>query len=367
MSSEHLKYVIALQMVPLIGPKSAKSLISFCGSPEAVFKEKKSHLVKIPGIGESMSSKIVKFNNFDKVDKELDFIEKHNIKPLFYWNEEYPKRLIHIEDAPVMLYYNGNADLNAQKIIGIVGTRSATNYGKDFCTKLVKELAEFDVTIISGLAYGIDYCAHKEAVNNNLPTIGVLAHGLDTLYPFQHRDLALKMIENGGLLTEFPTETNPNRENFPKRNRIVAGMVDGLIVVESPKRGGALITAEIAYSYDRELFAVPGRNNDKTSEGCNNLIRIQKANILTEAKDIAYHLGWDMKKRKKVKKKINISSLSEIEKLIVLTIQANEKIHIDKLATLAGQNSSKLPILLLELEFKDFIQPLPGNFYRIKL
>jgi DNA processing protein len=247
-TDEILKYRIALTLLPGVGAVNAKTLVSYCGSVEAVFKQKKSLLEKIPNIGPLTSESILKQDVFDRAEKEIAFIHKNKITPLFYLDAEYPSRLKNCDDSPALLYFKGNADLNVQKVIAIVGTRNSTQYGKRVCENLIEGFAAFNITVISGLAYGIDITAHKLALKNNLPTVGVLAHGLDRIYPGIHSDTAEKMLDNGGLITEFMSETKPYRENFPSRNRIVAGMVDAVIVVESALKGGALITAEIANS-----------------------------------------------------------------------------------------------------------------------
>ena len=365
MTSNELTYAIALQMVPMVGPTLAKNLIAYCGSPEAVFKEKKNHLLKIPGIGNKTSESVISFKNFERVENEITFIRKHQIKPLFYLEEDYPQRLRDIEEAPLLLYYKGNTDLNKTKVLAFVGTRNATDYGKKMCRQLVEGLQEYEVLIVSGLALGIDHCAHKTALDLHLPTVGVLGHGLDTIYPPQHRLMAVKMIKNGGLLTEYPSGTKPDKENFPARNRIVAGMVDGVVVVESAARGGALITAEIANSYNREIFAVPGRTTDEISAGCNKLIRFNKACMVESVNDLAYHLGWDFKKDQKNENKINFAELTDIEKNIVDIIRKEEKINIDKLLNLMNINLPELSLILLDMEFRGFVKPLPGNFYKI--
>ncbi|MCK6649967.1 MAG: DNA-processing protein DprA, partial [Bacteroidia bacterium] len=235
--SDSLKYKIALSLIPNIGDVLAKRLVAYCGSVEAVFKEKRAALEKIPGIGTINVAGIVNLDVFERVEQEIRFIEKNNIQPIFYLDKEYPKRLTHCEDSPVMLYFKGDADLNAKKVISIVGTRDATDYGRSLCEKLIKDLAPLEPLIVSGLAYGIDICAHKAALDNDLKTIGVFAHGLDKIYPAAHRPVAEKMIGQGGLLTDFMSKTQPNPEFFPSRNRIVAGMADCTIVIES-KVGG---------------------------------------------------------------------------------------------------------------------------------
>lgn len=365
MKKETLRYAISLQMVPMIGPKLSKNLIAYCGSPEAVFKEKKIHLQKIPGIGKKISELVASFKDFDRADRETEFIEKHHIKPLFYLEDEFPQRLRDIEDAPILLFYKGNTSLNRSKILAFVGTREASEYGKKMCRKIISDLKEYEVLIVSGLAFGIDHCAHKTAMETGLPTVAVLGHGLDFIYPYQHRGTAVKMIKNGGLLTEYSSGIKPDKENFPQRNRIVAGMVDAVVVVETARKGGALITAEIAFSYNREIFAVPGRADDVMSEGCNNLIRLNKAYIAENANDIAYHLGWDLKKHVEKENKVNFAELSEIEKNIIDLLKKEEKINIDRLIYLLDTELPALSMTLLDMEFKGLIQPLPGNFYKI--
>jgi len=259
MNSNYILYNIALSLIPNIGDLLAKKLVSYCGSAENIFKEKKQSLEKIPGIGSFYASAALNNNSALKMaEKELIFIEKNNIKPIYYLDNEYPKRLLHCDDGPIMLYFKGNANLNAPKIISIVGTREATEYGKETTGKLITDLAQHEVTIISGLAYGIDIQAHKFALENNIPTICVLAHGLDRIYPTIHKNIAEKMLENGGWLTDFISDTQPNKENFPKRNRIVAGISDATIVIESKKNGGSLISGDIANNNKRDVFFFPG-------------------------------------------------------------------------------------------------------------
>jgi DNA processing protein len=364
MDREQLTYIIALQQIAFVGPVHAKNLIAYCGSPEGIFSEKKAHLKKIPGIGEKIAHNIWQYKDFEIAEKEMIFIEKHNIKPLFYLDEEYPSRLKDVEDAPILLFYKGNATLNGPKMLAVVGTRSATNYGKRICDEIVSALKDYNVTIVSGLAFGIDHCAHKASVKNNIPTIGVLAHGLDTIYPSQHRSIAINMLNNGGLLTEYISGTQPNRENFPMRNRIVAGMTDAVLVVETARRGGALITAEIAYSYNREVLAVPGRSEDEMSAGCNHYIKINKACLVESANDIAYLMGWDLKSLPTKKPPTDISKLSQTEQELMKVLKSAEKTHIDKLVNEMDLSHPELSLALLDLEFRGFLQALPGNFYK---
>ncbi len=365
--NEQLLYHIAITSIPNIGDITAKKLIAYCGSSEQVFREKKGVLEKIPGIGGINARKIIqhKTEALAIAEEELIFIKKNNITPLFYLNDNYPKRLLHCEDGPILLYSKGNAEFNNPKVISIVGTRKATEYGKSFCDKIVKELKPHHPLIISGLAYGIDICSHKAALKNNLPTVGVLAHGLDKLYPSQHTGVAKQMIENGGLLTDYKSRTNPDRENFPKRNRIVAGLSDLTIVIESSKKGGSLITAYIANDYNRDVFALPGRLNDSQSEGCNNLIKINKAALIQSVKDIEYIMGWEAEKKVIQNQTQLFVELSSEEKTIVAILSKQEKIGIDELSLQAKIPMSKTTAMLLEMEFNGVVKMLPGKLYKL--
>ena len=279
---KNLLYHIALTSIPNIGSITAKKLIAYTGSVSQIFNDKKSTLEKIPGIGAFNAQNIIQNKDFalNLAQHELSFIEKHNINALTYLEDNFPKRLIQCEDGPLVIFSNGEFNFNSQKVISIVGTRNATDYGKEFCENLIFDLMPHKPLIVSGLAFGVDICAHKSAIKNNLPTIGVLAHGLDRIYPAIHTSTAKQMLENGGLVTEFRSGTNPDRENFPKRNRIIAGLSDLTIVIESSKKGGSLITADLANSYNRDVFALPGRINDTQSEGCNALIKQNKAHLI---------------------------------------------------------------------------------------
>lgn len=360
-----LLFQISLTLIPLVGDVNGKRLLAYCGSPEAVFSEKRSALEKIPGIGQVTINSIVNHKVFGRAEKEIEFIDKHDITPVFYTQSEYPVRLSNCDDSPMMLYYKGSSDLNAQRVASIVGTRRATNYGKSKCEDMVDFLKEKDVVIVSGLAYGIDSCAHRRAVFNDIETIGVLGHGLDKLYPAQNRKLAEKMLENGGLLTEFKSETNPDRENFPKRNRIVAGMCDAVIVIESGRRGGALITAEIANSYNRDVFAIPGRTDDEVSQGCNLLIKTNRAALAESGQDIAYIMGWDDKPIQKKSQAELFVQLSDEENTILEIIKESKEIGIDQLVIKCGLPTSKVAAALLNLEFEGIVKSLPGKQYAI--
>jgi DNA processing protein len=363
---EDLIYKLALTLIPGVGSVNGKSLVAYCGGVKAVFMEKKRALLKIPGIGEQTINAIANHNVFGRAEEELAFIEKNNIAPLFYLDKEYPIRLKQCHDSPLMLYYKGTSNLNAAKVVAMVGTRKATEYGRDMCRKIIEGLVEQNVLIVSGLAYGIDTWSHKAALDNKLETIGVLGHGLDRIYPFANRALAEKMTESGGLLCEYMSNTMPDRENFPMRNRIIAGISDAVIVVEAGASGGALITAEIANSYNRDVFAVPGRLGDPHSEGCNKLIKINKAALIQSAKDISYLLNWnDEKDHKKVVQRQLFLNLSPDEELIVSTLREKGDMEIDTLLLETLLMPAKAASVLLNLEFEGVIRCLPGKVYRL--
>ncbi|MGF7040557.1 DNA-processing protein DprA [Mucilaginibacter lappiensis] len=362
-----LHHRIALSFVKNLGPVSAKSLIAYLGSEEAIFKTSVAKMVKIPGIGD----KRVALWDFDdalkKAEKELLFIEKHGIEVIFYTDSRYPKRLKNCGDSPVLLYARGKMELNPLHIISIVGTRNATDYGRQLCKQLIEELQQYNVLIVSGLALGIDVAAHKECLRLNMPTVGVLGHGLDRLYPSQNRATAEKMLENGGLLSEYPSGTIPDRENFPQRNRIVAGIADATVVIEAGIKGGALITAEIANSYNRDVFAFPGRLGDDYSEGCNFLIRNNKAGLLTCVADLAFSLGWEKTDHAKpVEQFVLPLDLSADERLIFDILQQHKTpLAIDDLTIKANMPMSMLAMNLLNMEMQGYIRSLPGKTYRI--
>jgi len=355
---------IAVKLIPSVGDTVARNLFGYCGSAKAIFTEKKSRLMKIPGVGPATAEHIVAFKNFRRAEEEWRFIEKHKIQLCFYADDHYPKRLKQIIDPPFILYYRGSSSLDQPKIIGVVGTRQATEYGKKFCSQLIEALVPFNVLVISGLAYGIDIAAHRAALRNNLPTIAVLAHGLDRIYPSAHKNIASKMIGNGGVLSEYISGTPPDREHFPERNRIVAAMSDAIIVVEAAEKGGALITAEYANSYNKDVFALPGRNNDEYSAGCNKLIKTHKAALIENADDLIYIMGWDTGQKSKKMKQISLNiDLSPLELQIIRAIEEKGKTHIDELTIIASTPNSELALILLNLEFNGILKSHPGNYY----
>jgi len=358
-------YEIALTLVPGVGDINGKKLVAYCGGAEAVFCESRKALSRIPGIGEHTVNSIASQKTMLRAETEMFFIEKNDVKPLFYLDHDYPKRLQHCHDSPMMLYYKGNADLNVAKSVGIVGTRNITEYGKQVIEKIVEEFSSDNILIVSGLAYGVDSMAHKSALKYNLATVGVLGHGLQIIYPADNYKLAHNMLARGGILTEFLSDTKPDRENFPKRNRIVAGMIDCLIVVESAMKGGAMITAEIANSYDREVFAIPGRVGDTYSEGCNYLIRTNKANLMLSATDLNYIMRWDHDAKVVSKQLRMFRDFSDDEKKILDVFGKDTVVHIDQIIVGTELTPTKIASVLLSLEFDGVVTALPGKRYQI--
>lgn len=370
MVTNNLKYKIALSLIPKVGHITAKKLVAYVGDYEGVFKESKKNLLKIPDIGQTLANNIVHTNVLPLAEKEIEFIEKNNIRVIFYLDEEYPERLKHCIDAPILLYTKGELSLNQRKVLSIVGTRKATDEGVSFCTSLVSALADrgHNPIIVSGLAYGIDATAHKAALDNNLATVAVLGHGLDIIYPASHKSLANKIMDNGLLITDFPSKSKRDKNNFVKRNRIIAGLSDATIVVESGEKGGALITADIANSYNRDVFAVPGRVMDTHSKGCNQLIKTNKAALLEKVEDIEYLLGWEPENKpnqKDIQRNLFVE-LNDEEKIIVDILKSNTKeLPIDTICLKAQLPTSKVSPILLELEFKGILKTLPGKTYKL--
>ena len=362
-----LLYRIALTLVPHIGPVQARLLVEHFGDAASVFKAKKSALDKLDGIGEIRAGSIRHFNGLPEAEKEIAFIDKYKISPLFLTDPQYPQRLRHCYDPPTLLYYRGSANLNAARIISVVGTRYKTEYGKQLAEKLVGDLAELDILIVSGLALGIDAIAHKAALKNELPTVGVLAHGLNKMYPAEHTALAKDMLrQGGGLLTEFRSNTSPDKHHFPTRNRIVAGISDATIVVETDIKGGSMITANLANGYHREVFAFPGKTTDAKSAGCNHLIKSNKAMLITGAQDLAEALGWEQKPAtpRQLQQEL-FTHLPDDEKCIVLLLKEKETMHIDELNTSTGLGASPVAAALLSLEIQNIVSSLPGKRYRL--
>ena len=364
MSSDVL-FQVALTLVPNVGAVQAKILVEHFGTAENIFKARKKELDLLEGIGEVRANAIKYFNDFATAEAELVFLDKFRIQPLFLTDEEYPKKLLSCYDSPTLLFYRGQADLNHEKTISIIGTRNNTEYGRQLTEQLIEGLKSLNILVVSGLAYGIDAIAHKSAVQNNLPTVGVLAHGLDTIYPAAHKSLAKQMLLNGGLLSEFRKETLPDKHNFPRRNRIVAGIADCTIVIETAARGGSMITAELANGYNRDVFAVPGKVTDSKSAGCNYLIKNNKAVLITSAEDVIENMGWMPKKLKAKQQKELFITLTSEEQTIVDLLRQKESLHVDELFLQSGLNSSTVAAAILNLEFENIVASLPGKMYRL--
>lgn len=364
-SQEQTQYLIALSMIPGIGDARIKKLVAYCGGAKEVFHQKKGFLEKIPNIGKKLAASVSNAEVILRAEKEMVFAQKNDVSIISFLSKEYPTRLKHCTDAPVVLYSKGSGSINPPRCVAIVGTRNATQEGKEITEKVVEELARANATIVSGLAYGIDIAAHKASLKFNIPTIGCLAHGLDRIYPQVHAATAEKMLEHGALITDFPVGTKPDRENFPKRNRIVAGMADATIVVEAAAKGGALITAELANGYNRDVFAVPGRVSDRYSEGCNNLIKYLKAALITSGDDVLKAMNWHETKpiEKQTQTKLLVELTEEQEKVVAVLRQQNHT--IDRLSVLSELPMSKVASVLLELEFEGIVSNLPGKVYKL--
>ncbi len=367
MLHNELFYTLALLKVEGIGDVVAKKLIKHCGSSSAVFQTSKKSLVAIDGIGQYLYKNLQEKAVFQMAEKELLFIEDENISYTTFEDKSYPERLKHCADGPIILFQSGTIDLQNKKLINIVGTRQTTPYGIDFTKKLISDLAPLNPVIVSGFAYGVDIVAHQAAVQNSLQTVGVLAHGLNQIYPKSHKKYVSQMEQNGGFMTEFWSTSNPERENFIKRNRIVAGMCEATIVIESAEKGGSLITASIANDYNRDVFAVPGRVSDKFSQGCNNLIKTQRAHLLNSAADLIYILNWDInskKESKPVQKQLFVSLTEDEQKIYdYLVIKENELMDI--IALDCDFPIFKISSLLLNMELKGVIRPMPGKLFEV--
>jgi DNA processing protein len=361
-----LFYQIALTLIPNVGAVQARLLAEHFGSAEAVFKASAKMLAAVEGIGAVRAAGISQFNEFGPVEEEMAFIEKEQVQPLFFTDRQYPRRLLHCYDAPVLLYYKGNGDLNSQKIVSIIGTRTPSGYGRAIAEQLVAALAPHGVLVVSGLAYGIDAVVHKTAIQNNMATVGVMANGLKTVYPAEHTALVRAMLEQGGVLTEFPGHTKPDRFNFPSRNRIVAGMADATIVVETAVKGGSMITAGLANSYNRDVFAFPGRTTDTRSEGCNELIRSNRAALLTDAGQLLQALGWEPHKTPVIQQQRTLFlHLTPEEHCITGLLQEKGTATIDEISYHSRLSSSAIAAAILSLEMQQVIATLPGKRYQL--
>lgn len=366
--NDPLLYKIALSMIPGIGGVLARNLISYVGNVEDIFREPFSKLTKIPGIGEVNARRIKESRVLQLAEEELEFMSANRIRSFFYLDADYPKRLSRCTDAPIIFYYKGNARFDTEKVISIVGTRNATEYGRQMCEDLIRELSErgHSFMVVSGLAYGIDIHAHKASLKYHIPTIGVVGHGLDKIYPAAHGKIAKSMLDQGGLLSDFPSNTKIEPSNFIRRNRLIAGLSDATIVIESGEKGGALITADIASSYDRDVFAFPGRSGDPYSRGCNHLIKKHIAAMTENAADLEYLLGWEMDSAKKPVQQRLFTDLTDDELKIADVLKQEDKTFIDNLCREVQMPVNKVSSLLMTMEFKGIIDALPGKMYRLK-
>lgn len=363
MSDQDLFYLLALLKVDGVGDIMAKKLLTHCGNAESIFSAKTNQIAAIDGVGAFLMKNLKDKTIFEKANKELEFIKSNDIQVSFFQDEHYPDRLKHCFDSPVLLFKSGNIDLKNRKIISIVGTRQITSYGTEFCRSLIEDLSPLNPVIVSGFAYGVDIVAHQFAMEHNLQTIGVLAHGLNQIYPKTHKKYVARMMENGGFITEFWSSSNPDKEKFVRRNRIVAGMTEATIVIESADKGGSLITANFANDYNRDVFAVPGRVTDTYSKGCNNLIKMQKANVLTNAADLVYMLNWDIENKSKTIQKQLFVELEEDEQLIYEYLLKNGKELLDTIALQCNFPIYKISGILINMELKGVIRPLPGKLF----
>ena len=368
MASDDRLYLIGLTMLKGVGDVLSRHLLEYFGSAEDVFKAKRPLLEKVPGIGVYTADQIekAKAEALIRAEKELVFIDKNKIRLYTFSDNDYPERLKECQDAPVVFYYKGAADLSAAKIISIVGTRRVTDYGRKQTEELIRDMSGMfpELLVVSGLAYGVDVCAHRSALKYNLPTVGVLAHGLDRIYPAAHRNTAAEMVRNGGLLTDFMSETNPDRENFLRRNRLIAGLADATIVVESAEKGGSLVTADIAFSYGRDVYAFPGRTTDESSLGCNRLIQMDKAGLISSAKDLVMSLCWDSD-AKIVTKQPLLPFPEKPDHPVIRLLKEKGEFHVNQLAAEMNLPIHKLTPTLFELELEGHIKALPGGLYQL--
>ena len=366
MTENQFLSILALQHVPNIGDITAKKLINHCGSAEAIFKEKRQNLLKIDGIGSVVIGDLFNKEHFTAAETELKFIKENQITCLYFLDTDYPERLKHCIDSPILIFQTGNINLKNQRIISVVGTRKITSSGVDFCNRLVEELAVFDPVIVSGFAYGTDITAQKAALKHDLQTIGCLAHGLDQVYPKVHKKYVADIEKHGGFFTDFWSSDAFDRNNFLKRNRIIAGLSEATIVIESAEKGGSLVTADIANSYNRDVFAVPGRTTDSQSVGCNNLIKFQKAHLLSNPMDIPYMLNWELETKQKptVQKQLFVE-LTDDEKVIYNYLKAEEKQQLDLIALDCKMPIFKVASVLLNMELKGVVRPLPGKLFEV--
>ena len=365
MENATLNYQIALTLLKGIGPIKARQLLSKLGSIESIFHDSLASIAKTTEMSHTILKQMNRDKALDQARQQLSYFEKHSIKSHFYTSASYPRRLKQCADAPLLLFEKGDMNLNAQRIVSIVGTRNATEYGKSVCDEMIKGMVGKNILVVSGMAYGIDIYTHQLCVKYDIPTIGVLGHGLDRLYPAEHINTATKMLNNGGLLTEYLPGTNPDRENFPMRNRIVAGMSDATIVIESKESGGSLITAELANDYSRDVFAIPGNIGQIYSKGCNLLIAKQKAHLITGSNDFLTWMHWKEEEKPKTIQRALFTNFTKEEEELITIFELNGELSIDNLSSKSKFPVSKTSVLLFNLEMVGAVKSLPGKKYRL--
>ena len=367
---EELFHLIALSMMPKIGAKLIRSLVTHFGSAQRVFQADFKTLATSAEMSITKAKEILAQKTFSQAEQELSFISEYNIQAISFRDQTFPQRLLHCPDCPALLYYKGNTDLNANRIVAIVGTRKPSAHSIEFCQQLIEDLKTYNLLIVSGLAYGLDAIAHQKSVGLSIPNIGVVAHSLDRIYPAKHKRLAKKMLECGGLLTEFYSGTAPLQQNFPMRNRIIAGMSDAVIVVETKRKGGSMITAHLANDYNRDVFAVPTLAN--LASGCNWLIKTHKASMLESAEDLGYIMRWDKGQGSsamhyKTSNHKLFANLDAVETQLVECLQVEKSLNLDELLQLSSFTINQLSTLLLQLELKGVVRVLPANRYQLCL
>jgi len=359
-------YAVALNFVPKIGPTIARKLIEHFGSAEEVFLQKTKELKQLSGIGPTLAESLINKQILKLAEQEITFCEKHKIDIIYYKNKKYPPLLNECDDAPTILFSKGSVEWQRKKIISIVGTRKASEYGKSQCERLIKDLTEkgYQLVVVSGLAVGIDGCAHRAALKYGHQTVAVVAHGLKEIYPAVHRKLATEIISSGAIMTEFPGDTRPEAFNFVRRNRVIAGFSPATIVAESPIKGGSMITASLANSYNRDVFAFPGKSTDVSLRGCNMLIKSNRAALIESADDLEAYMSWHEHNPKPIQPKL-FKNLTDDEKAIIEQLTAQEKLNLNSLVKLTGIPINKISFPLINLEMEGVIKSLPGNFFKL--
>ncbi len=361
--NDQLPYQIALTKIPMVGVKTAKILLSYCGSLEAIFKENKRRLLRIPGIGEKIVEAIAVTHPFQVSEPDISFMERNGIKSLFFLDKHFPERLKAIDDAPLLLFFRGTPSWNHPRTLSIVGTRKPSEYGKGICRRVIEDLAHCNVQLISGLAHGIDGVMHRTCIKLGLENIAVMGTGMDVVYPAAHRNLAAKVVEHGAVITEYAIRTRADKDHFPRRNRIIAGMSDACLVIESPIQGGSMITARYANSYHKDVMAIPGKAGDELAAGCNHLIKTNQAHLVERAEDIVQLMQWKMDGGKKHTQKTLFLELTAVEKDIIDILKSCERMHIDHLQSRLTLTPSVLAAGLLNLELHGIVHSLPGRFF----